>query len=95
MDSKDLVTLLRAVQTGDDLAFAELVRVWQDSAVAYATSILRDYHLAEDAAQEAFIEAHRSLGSLREPAAFPSWFKSVIFKQCDRITRRKRHPCCR
>jgi RNA polymerase sigma-70 factor (ECF subfamily) len=46
--------LVRAAQAGDELAFAELVRSYQDVAVAYATSVLRDYHLAEDAAQEAF-----------------------------------------
>ena len=83
---------MRAAQTGDDLAFSELVRAYQDIAVAYATSILRDYHLAEDAAQEAFVEAYRELASLREPAAFAAWFRAIIFKHCDRMTRRKRHP---
>ena len=29
--------------------------------------------------------------SLREPAAFPSWFRRIVFKHCDRITRRKEH----
>jgi RNA polymerase sigma factor (sigma-70 family) len=83
---------VRAAQAGDDLAFSELVRAYQDIAVAYATSILRDYHLAEDAAQEAFVEAYRELAYLREPAAFAAWFRAIIFKHCDRMTRRKRHP---
>jgi RNA polymerase sigma factor (sigma-70 family) len=64
--------------------------VLQDIAVAYAASILRDYHLAEDAAQEAFIEAYRELPKLRAPAAFNAWFRAIIFKHCDRLTRRKR-----
>ncbi len=59
--------------------------------MAYAASILRDYQLAEDAAQEAFVEAYRELASLREPAAFAAWFRTVVFKHCDRILRRKRH----
>lgn len=83
---------MQAAQAGDDLAFAELVRSYQDIAVAYATSILRDYQLAEDAAQEAFVEAYRELENLREPAAFAAWFRTVIFKHCDRILRRKRTP---
>jgi len=29
---------------------------------------------------------------LREPAAFPGWFRRLVFKQCDRITRKKRIP---
>lgn len=43
--------------------------------MAYATAILGDYHLAEDAAQEAFVDAYRALRSLREPAAF-GWLRS-------------------
>jgi len=67
-DKQQITSLVRAAQAGNDLAFAELVRTYQDIAVAYATSILKDYHLAEDAAQEAFVEAYRTLASLREPA---------------------------
>ena len=58
--------------------------------MAYATAILGDYHLAEDAAQEAFVDAYRELRSLREPAAFGSWLRTIVFKHCDRMTRRKR-----
>ncbi|MEP7341640.1 MAG: sigma-70 family RNA polymerase sigma factor [Acidobacteriota bacterium] len=90
-DKEKITSLVRAAQTGDELAFTELVRAYQDIAVAYATSILGDYHLAEDAAQEAFVEAHRELPNLREPAAFGAWFRLIIFKHCDRLIRRKRH----
>jgi DNA-directed RNA polymerase specialized sigma24 family protein len=40
-------------------AFGELVRPFQDMGVGYTYSALGDFHLAEDAAQEAFITAHR------------------------------------
>jgi DNA-directed RNA polymerase specialized sigma24 family protein len=69
-DKEKIASLVRAARAGDDFAFAELVRAYQDIAVAYATAILGDYHLAEDAAQEAFVEAYRELSALREPAAF-------------------------
>jgi RNA polymerase sigma factor (sigma-70 family) len=58
-------------------------------AVGYGYSILHDFQLAEDAAQEAFFEAYRTLTKLREPAAFAGWFRRIVFKQCDRITRRR------
>lgn len=86
-----LSTLVQSAQEGDDLAFTELVRSFQDLAVAYAQSVLGDFALAEDAAQEAFIEAHTQLRNLREPRAFISWFRTIIFKHCDRMTRRRRH----
>ena len=90
-DREHVVALVRAAQTGDERAFTALVAAFQDVAVAYATSLVRDYHLAEDATQEAFVDAYRALGSLREPAAFPSWFRRIVFKHCDRITRRKKN----
>ena len=91
-DPEQMVERVRAAQAGSVQAFAELVRSFQDLAVGYATSILCDHHLAEDAAQEAFVEAHRALPSLREPAAFVAWLRTIIVKHCDRMTRRRRHP---
>jgi RNA polymerase sigma factor (sigma-70 family) len=84
----DVVT---RVQQGEPHSFSELVSSFQDMAVGYAYSILGDFHLAEDAAQEAFLDAYRHLGDLREPLAFPGWLRRILFKHCDRRTR-KRSP---
>jgi len=59
-------------------------------AVGYAYSILGDFHLAEDAAQEAFVRAYLELEHLQEPAAFSGWFKRIVFMRCNRITRKKK-----
>ncbi|MBT7861078.1 MAG: sigma-70 family RNA polymerase sigma factor, partial [Gemmatimonadetes bacterium] len=75
-------------QAGDPGALAELVRRFQDMAVGYAWSLLGDFHLAEDAAQDAFIQVLGDLTSLREAAAFPGWLRRIVFKHCDRHTRR-------
>lgn len=77
-------------QKGDLAAFDRVVKQFEDMAVGYAYSLLGDFHLAEDAAQEAFIEAYFCLVNLNLPMAFPSWFRKIVFKQCDRIRRRKR-----
>jgi len=58
-------------------------------ACGYAYAVLGDFHLARDASQEAFIEAYRCLGNLRDPAAFPGWFRRIVFKHCDRLIRRR------
>ena len=88
----DLSSLVTRAQTGDLDAYARIVRQFQDMACGYAYSLLGDFHLAEDAAQEAFVEAYRDLPKLREPAAFPAWFRRIVFKHCDRLTRGKRVP---
>ncbi|MFC1601104.1 bifunctional nuclease domain-containing protein [Candidatus Sumerlaeota bacterium] len=89
---KDWLGQLERAQDGDLDAFGAVVREFQDMAVGYAFSILRDFGLAEDAAQEAFIQVYRDLASLREPKAFPSWLRRIVFKQCDRLTRGRRVP---
>lgn len=59
-------------------------------ACASAYAMIEDRQLAEDAMQEAFIEAYLTLEKLREPTAFLCWFRCTLFKQVDRLTRGKR-----
>jgi len=82
-----LETLVSRASKGDADAYEAIVRRFQDMAVGYSYLITRDFQLAEDAAQEAFLEAYRNLDKLRETAAFPGWFRRIVFKHCDRITR--------
>lgn len=74
------------------LAFGELVRIFQDMAYACAYARLGDFSLAQDAAQEAFISAWQALKQLRQPEAFPGWFRRIVLTECNRLTRRKRLP---
>jgi RNA polymerase sigma factor (sigma-70 family) len=81
----ELVTRAKA---GDVEAFAALTRQFQDLALGYAYGLLRDWHLAEDAAQEAFVAAYASLRSLRDDAAFAGWLRRIVHHQCHRTLRR-------
>ena len=72
------------------LAFAELVRRFEDLAFACACARLRDPALAEDAAQDAFLVAWERLDQLREPAAFPGWIRRLVLTQCHRRLRGSR-----
>lgn len=83
-----LVALVSYAASGDGEAFSELVRRFEGMALAYARRALGDASAAEDAAQDAFVEAWRGLGQLREPAAFPGWLRTIVRKHCDRRTRR-------
>lgn len=89
---EQLRSLVTRAQAGDVDAYGEIVRRLQDMAYGFGYAFLGDFHLAQDAAQEAFIEAYQSLTKLREPAAFPGWLRRIVHKHCDRLTRRKRVP---
>ncbi len=86
----ELETTFKSAQRGCIEAYGTLVERYQDMAVGYAYSILRDFHLAQDAAQEAFIEAFPTLERVHSLAAFPSWMRRIVFKHCDRLTRKDR-----
>ena len=75
---------------GDGEAVTELIRRFRPWALDFATAIIDDRDLAEDAVQEAFITAIKRLPDLREPNAFPGWFRQIIRTQAVRITRSRR-----
>jgi RNA polymerase sigma factor (sigma-70 family) len=91
-DTQELDSLVRKARGGDMDAFGAVVGRFQDMAVGYAYSILGDFGMAEDAAQEAFVQAYRSLAALRSPEAFAGWFRKVVRSNCLNLRRNKRLP---
>ncbi|WP_151734403.1 sigma-70 family RNA polymerase sigma factor [Paenibacillus tengchongensis] len=81
---------MKDVKAGDEEAFGRLMAHFRGMAYAVSYDRLQDAHLAEDAVQEAYLEAYLNLGKLREPAAFPGWFRTIVVRQCQRMLRRKR-----
>ena len=82
---QELVSLIVRAQARDLDAYGEVVRRFQQMAYGYAYAILGDFHLAEDAAQEAFLEAYRDLPKLREPAAFAGYLRRIVSRRCSRL----------
>ena len=81
--------LVRRAQAGDIESYEEIVRRFRASAFGHAFARLGDSQLAEDAVQDAFMEAHLRLESLAVPEAFPSWFRKIVATACNRITRKR------
>jgi len=73
---------------GDRDAFSQLAARSIGRLTAVARMILRDGYAAEDAVQETFIEAWRSLPGLREPDRFDAWMRRLLVRACFRAVRR-------
>ena len=84
-----LGTLVTQARKGGVEAYTEIVRRLQDLVVGYAYSILGDFHLAEDAAQETFVAAYLDLPSLSRVEAFTGWLRRIASRRCTRLTRGK------
>lgn len=80
---------MAAARAGDVDSFRELYERYYVLAVGIARSQIFDRHLAEDAAQEAFVEVCRDLGKLRDGNRFPEWLGTICRRTAIRIARRK------
>jgi len=79
--------LVSAAQTGDRVAFAELLRPEYRSAYRLAYGLLQDADDAEDAVQEAAFAAWRKIGNLRGGASMRPWFLGIVANQCRSMKR--------
>jgi RNA polymerase sigma factor (sigma-70 family) len=70
--------LVERAKDGDAAAYERLVRGQQEVAFRTAYLITGDASEAEDATQEAFVKAYRSLGRFRPGAPFRPWLLSIV-----------------
>jgi RNA polymerase sigma-70 factor (ECF subfamily) len=75
--SREDAELVRRTLGGDRGAFEELIRRYMGAVFAIALREAPAASDAEDIAQECFVRAYHSLGTLDEPAAFRGWLKRI------------------
>jgi RNA polymerase sigma factor (sigma-70 family) len=71
------VELIARAQSGEVMAYEELVRRYQDVAVRTAHIVSPDGD-AEDAAQDAFVKAYAALSRFRREAPFRPWLLRIV-----------------
>ena len=70
--------LARRVAGGDQSAFEAVMRRYNRALFRTARAILRDDAEAEDALQEAYLQAYRTIGSYRGEARLSTWLARVV-----------------
>ena len=73
--------LVERARGGDVEAYGELVRRYQEQALATAYVILRDRQEAEDASQEAFARAFVALKRFRAGGSFRAWLLTIVVNE--------------
>jgi RNA polymerase sigma-70 factor (ECF subfamily) len=74
--------LVSLCQAGDQMAFDELMRRHQISAMKVAVSIVRDRQDAEDEVQNAFWKAYEHINQFQRDAKFSTWLTRIVVNQC-------------
>jgi RNA polymerase sigma-70 factor, ECF subfamily len=83
--------LVRRAQRGDEAAFAELVRRHRDRVYAVTLRLCRNPADAEDALQETFLAAYRSLARFGRRARFSTWlYRIAVNASYDALGRSRR-----
>src|SRR3982751_6684024 len=82
--------LIRAAQGGDQAAFEQLVRAYDQSVLRLAYNLLRSNEDASDVYQEAFLRVYRNLNSFRFDCSFHTWLYRIVTNLClDHMRKRK------
>ncbi|HZR02416.1 MAG TPA: RNA polymerase sigma factor [Burkholderiales bacterium] len=79
---EDEHALAQAIAAGDRAAFELLMRRYNRRLYRLARATLRDDAEAEDALQEAYIHAYRSIGQFRGEAALGTWLSRLVLNEC-------------
>jgi RNA polymerase sigma-70 factor (ECF subfamily) len=84
------VHLVRAAQTGDLAAFEELVRRYELPVYRVALRMLGNPTEAEDAAQDALVQAWQALPMFRGESSAATWLYRVVTNRCLNLLQRRR-----
>ena len=89
----DESALVAAAQSGDEAAFAEIVKRYQRAIYRVAYGLTRSTSDADDLAQETFIRAWRALGRFRVGEPLHPWLNRICVNLAYSLFRqRKRRP---
>ena len=84
--------IVRQVLDGNPEAFGVLVARHQERCTRLALHITGSREDAEDAVQETFLRAYRSLASYQERDRFSAWLVRILVNQCrTTLAKRRRH----
>lgn len=86
MNAQSEWSLIVRCRAGSAAAYEPLVRRYEADGLALAGALLGDADEAQDAVQDAFVKAYRSLNRLAEGSEFGPWFSRILRNLClDRL----------
>jgi RNA polymerase sigma-70 factor (ECF subfamily) len=86
----DETEIAAACLQGDKEAFRRIMETHSGPALALAINVLGNRQDAEDACQEAFVQAFRHLDRFDGRAHFRTWMLTIVYRRCLDILKRKR-----
>ncbi len=85
-----LQILVLRCQTGDELAFATIVKQFHPRLSYFVRKMLTDPHQVDDVLQNVWLDVFRRIRALRNPAAFSTWAYRIARDHVYRLHRKPR-----
>lgn len=89
LDVTDEELIQRFIRNKDESAIDNIITRYRGPALRYASCILRDRTLAEDAVQETFIRVVTRCDSYNSQRSFTAWFYTILRNICIDIYRKE------
>ena len=89
MDVQEVKYCINRVKDGDKDAFGALVDAYKDMVFTVCLRMLTSEADAEEAAQDVFVKAFRSIGSFQAKAKFSTWLYRIAYNHCISVIRKK------
>ena len=86
---KEIETLVRQAQAGDDEAMGKLYQETNPRVYALALRLTKNREQAMDVVQETYLSAMQNIQKLQHPEAFMSWLYQIAAHQCHRLYRKE------
>lgn len=81
---------IKKLVKGDEKAFERLVRENQNRVYAVCLNMMKNPHDAQDAAQDAFVKAFRSIRSFKGESRIETWLTKIAVNTCLDMLRSRR-----
>ena len=89
MDVRDITYRIERVKGGDREAFGGLVDTYKDMVYTLCLRMLTSEADAEEAAQDVFVKAFRSIGNFQAKSKFSTWLYRIAYNHCISVIRKK------
>ena len=89
MEAVSDAVIVERVLRGNAEAFGDLVERYRDRYARYALHMLGNREDAEEALQDAFVRAYRSLARCEDPERFGAWLFRILVNRCRTLGARR------
>lgn len=81
-NNEDIKVSIKKWKNGNEEAYAQVYEHYYRYVYYIAYQFFNNHEKAQDALQNAFLEAYHKIGTLKDINTFPAWIKKITYRKC-------------